>query len=201
MSDPNSDLPDEQETAFLREAWVTAQMARTTKILTLSVGAIGFLVTLLTTFGATGPQLVIYGLAALAFGCALIASVVILERNPKKIEEVFAGKRERDSVMDTTDWVRVICFGLGVTLTAVIGIMYAINPPPKSEQVMGEDKEEKTSQSKPDRETSDDSSRVDEQRSFSNIGNLRPDSSDDSNEAGGNGEGGDGDAGSEDGEN
>lgn len=191
MGDPDDDLPDEQETAFLREAWASAQMARTTKILTLSAGAVGFLVTLLTTFGATNGQLVVYAAAALAFGASLVACIVILERNPKKIEEVFAGKRERDSVMDAADWVRVTGFGLGVFLTAVIGVMYAMNPPPKSDQVMGEDGEEKTSQNGASRETSGDSSGSDEQRSFSNIGNLRPDSADsDTNETSGN-EGGD----------
>jgi len=153
---------------FLREAWLQAQMAKTNRLLSLSAGALAFLLTLVSVVGFSTVQLPFYFLAALAFSAVLGCQLYILHKNPQQIEAVLAGKRERNKWMDRAEMTSLLAFGIGFLLVLFLGISYVTHPTPEAEQMMGSDKSDKSKQSRPNRESSDSKGR----KNLSNIGNV-----------------------------
>ncbi len=80
-ADPNADAKDVAFYSAVVSAWVETKMERDRTIVTLSAGAIGLLVTLLTTVGVKAPfTLWLYAGALVGFGVAAICTIVIFHR-------------------------------------------------------------------------------------------------------------------------
>jgi hypothetical protein len=171
------DTPDQDEEMFLREAWLQAQMAKTDKMVSLSAGAIGLLITLISALGFNSFQVPFYVLATLTFTIALACQLYILHRNPQKIEDVFEGKREQDESMLHAERAGLVAFGIGVICALFIAFSYTANPTPKAKQIMGSDKSNSSKQST---KSDGDSRSSKERKNLSNIGNLGSSGSSDS---------------------
>ncbi len=124
---PNND----KEVAFYAAtvgAWLNTKFELDKSLLTLSTGAIGLLVTLLTTIGATSVEaLVLYFFALLAFLTCLVSILFIFKRNSKHLENIFKEKETSDPLLKLLDTTAALSFLFGVVLTLIIGGATAIN--------------------------------------------------------------------------
>ncbi|MGC9491547.1 hypothetical protein, partial [Vibrio genomosp. F10] len=70
-------------------AWLNTKFELDKSLLTLSTGAIGLLVTLLTTVGASSVEgLVLYFVALLCFLVCVISILLVFKRNAKHLEGI-----------------------------------------------------------------------------------------------------------------
>jgi len=96
-------------------------------ILTLSAGAIGLLITLLTTIGiSTAQELILYIFAIICFIASLISILFIFKTNKVHLEEIINGiQKDNDPCLAKLDLLAILSFGLGIIITAIIGISVA----------------------------------------------------------------------------
>ena len=108
-------------------AWIETKMERDKTIVTLSAGAIGLLVTLLTTVGVKTPwMLLLYTGAVGGFAVAAGYSIVIFDSNSVHIEEVIKGGTEDNKTLRRLDKRTLTFFTLGVIFTVLIGVTAAV---------------------------------------------------------------------------
>lgn len=111
-------------------------------LLVLSAGAIGLLITLLTTVGVNSTALLfVFAAAIISFVVCLITVLAILSRNGKHLEDLIAGKRTNDSILSFLDSLSIFTFILGVILASVIGLVTATNVVIAKEANMSDKKE------------------------------------------------------------
>ncbi|ROV61700.1 hypothetical protein EGH82_03815 [Vibrio ponticus] len=109
-------------------AWLNTKFELDKSLLTLSTGAIGLLVTLLTTIGASSIEgLVLYFAALLSFLACVVSILLVFKRNAKHLESIVQGSEANDSWLQFLDLSAAISFVLGVFLTLIIGGTTAMN--------------------------------------------------------------------------
>ncbi|MGB5813828.1 MAG: hypothetical protein WBG67_14815 [Thermoanaerobaculia bacterium] len=110
----------------LVSAWVTSKMERDKHLIAFAGGGLGLLLALLTLGGPRSlAELVLYGLAALAFLFTILSGLSIFTYNPHHLEEVAAGSDVRDINLDRLDRILIWSFVLGVLLAAALVITVA----------------------------------------------------------------------------
>lgn len=143
-----SDNPKEVEYyAAQVNAWLNTKFEHDKSLLTLSAGAIGLLVTLLSTTGVKSIEtLIMYMLALLAYTLCLAALLWIFRRNAKHLESVVQGKVDSDPVLVLLDNTAISSFLLGVLLSSIIGISTAVHSYLEREYNMAQDTSKMTQQ-------------------------------------------------------
>ncbi|SKA71174.1 hypothetical protein [Enterovibrio nigricans] len=109
-------------------AWLNTKFELDKSLLTLSTGAIGLLVTLLTTVGASSVEgLVLYFVALLSFLVCIVSILFVFKRNAKHLEGIVTETQTNDPLLKSLDTSAAISFVFGVILTLIIGGTTAIN--------------------------------------------------------------------------
>lgn len=160
-------------------AWFNTLLEHDKSILSLSAGAIGLLVTLLTTVGVRSAEgLALYACALLSFTVSVASVVFVFQRNARHIENVLSEQiRGKDPVLSTADSVKTWAFSAGILLTALIGIATAFQSLLSKETSMANETK-KTSHSTPLTESFNGLQKLqpnaDQTRSFNGLSNLTP---------------------------
>ena len=161
-------------------AWFNTKLEYDKSLLVLSAGAIGLLITLLTTSGVrTITLLFLFGVAIVSFVVCLGSVLAIFLRNAKHLESLIAGKTGNDSLLEILDSISIVSFILGVVLAAIIGMATAANQVFTTEAIMS-DKKDTTQHNVPLRESFNGAANVAPQgderniRSFNGAQNIAP---------------------------
>ncbi len=160
-------------------AWFNTALEHDKSILTLAAGGIALLITLLTTLGlSTAEALVLYIFAIGCFVVALVSVLIVFRHNKIYIENILTGKEAgTDPFLAKVDGIAIWSFGLGVVLTAVIGISAAINSFTSKEKTMATESN-KATQSSTINESFNGAARIqptgDFTKSFNGAANLQP---------------------------
>lgn len=116
----------EKEKAFysaMVSAWINTRIEKDKQLLTLSVTAIGVLVTLLRTLGVSNfTQLLLFSFALLSFLITVISIICILDRNALHIEKILKENQTQDKWLEFLDKIAAISFVFGIILVVIIGI-------------------------------------------------------------------------------
>jgi len=121
-------------------AWLNTRLERDKQLLGLSVTAIGLLVTLLRTVGASNLlQIIFFGLALFAFLITVVSVIYILGENSKhieeiiesseaesKTEEILEGSKAESKTLMFLDKAAGISFVVGMVLIVTIGMHSAV---------------------------------------------------------------------------
>ncbi len=138
-------MSDEKEVEYYAakvNAWFNTKLERDKSLLVLSAGAIGLLVTLLTTVGVNSFELLFFFVASMvSFVICIVTVLAIFSRNAKYLEGLIAGERANDSVLGFLDSLSIFTFILGVILASIIGLATAMNNIISKEITMSEKKE------------------------------------------------------------
>ena len=109
-------------------AWYGTRFEHDKSLLTLSVAAIGLLVTLASTIGITSHCLLFfYVLALCCFVIYLISLLCVFKRNSKHLEDVVNGLDDGDKMLEILDKISFGSFISGVICSSIIGILAAIH--------------------------------------------------------------------------
>lgn len=123
-------MSDEKEVEYYAakaNAWFNTKLEYDKSLLVLSAGAIGLLITLLTTVGVSSfSLLVVFFASIISFIVCLIAVLAIFSRNAKHLEELISGKK-RMTLLGFLDSLSISTFILGVILASFIGLETARN--------------------------------------------------------------------------
>lgn len=153
-------------------AWCNTALEFDKSIFTLSAGGIGLLITLLTTVGVGSSLLLHLFIAAISFFLiSLCVVLTILLRNRTHIEQVIAGSLLKDPVLAVLDYIAKIAFGIGVLLTAWIGISAATTSYEKERDKMANEKSQKISTNQIATESFNGLAAM--QKSMNNLGSMR----------------------------
>ena len=138
-------MSDEKEVEFYAakaNAWFNTKLEYDKSLLVLSAGAIGLLITLLTTVGVNSFALLFVFVAAIiSFVVCLAVVLAIFSRNAKHLEELISGKRTNDPILGFLDSLSIFSFILGVILAAIIGLATATKEVINKEVTMSEKNE------------------------------------------------------------
>lgn len=126
----NPETPEEKEyraksVAYYEaavQAWLQCRMERDRLLLTLSAGAIGLLVTLLTTTGPSSPtRALLYGASLAFFLLTVVVVLLILGLNANLLEKVVQDKEpSRDSsLLKALDLIAGVAFVIGIVFALV----------------------------------------------------------------------------------
>lgn len=108
----------------ITNAWLNTKMEKDKSLLTLSVGGVGFLVTLLTAIGVRSTNVFwLYYLAFLSFLISIISVIFIFGYNAKHLEKVLEGKTKYACLLRVLDRTVICSFILGVIFSLIIGIL------------------------------------------------------------------------------
>ncbi|MNM68587.1 hypothetical protein D3C81_801510 [compost metagenome] len=178
----NSDCTSKTETQKQKEvefyaasinAWFNTALEHDKSIFTLSAGGIGLLATLMT--GVDNSRLLYLYIAAMcAFSVSLCMILVIFRRNRTHIEQVLAGKETLDGILSLMDIGGKIAFGIGMILTAAIGISAAITSYETKIRDSTMANEKKTSSSNPTFAQDSVNGLGGLQKSFNNLASIQP---------------------------
>lgn len=129
-------------------AWFSTRLEHDRSLLTLSAGAIGLLITLLSTVGVKSVEsALLYGAAMLSFLISLASVLWIFRRNGTHLTEIIRSNAFGDPVLRMLDAVAIGSFFFGVVLSSIIGISAAVHSLQPSEVGMsGEQKTQGQSQ-------------------------------------------------------
>ena len=121
-------------------AWFTTSLEYDKSLLTLSAAGIGLHLTLLTTVGLKSAEaLILYIGAILCFAAALLTVLRVLRLNQKHIEDIVSSRvTGTDPALARLDLFAIVSFGVGVVLTAIVGISAAIHSYSEKEKIMTE---------------------------------------------------------------
>lgn len=131
MSESQPDINQMKEVEFYAanlNAWFNTRFEHDKSLLALSAGAVGLLITLISTLGVKSVEiLILYILSLACFVVCLGALLWIFRRNAKHLEDVVRETAIDDQLLNTLDRTAVSSFMFGVILSAIIGISTAIN--------------------------------------------------------------------------
>ncbi|WP_323163781.1 hypothetical protein [Pseudomonas atacamensis] len=131
MSDTQPDTDQLKNVEFYAanlNAWFNTRFEHDKSLLSLSAGAVGLLITLISAVGVRSVEiLILYVLALACFVICLGALLWIFRRNAKHLEDVVGEVETKDQLLDILDRVAVISFMLGVIFSSIIGISTAIH--------------------------------------------------------------------------
>lgn len=131
MSDTQPDMNQMKEVEFYAanlNAWFNTRFEHDKSLLALSAGAVGLLITLISTVGVRSIEtLILYILALACFVVCLGALLWIFRRNAKHLEDVVRETAINDQLLNILDRTAVASFMFGVILSSIIGISTAIH--------------------------------------------------------------------------
>ncbi|MEY3996745.1 MAG: hypothetical protein RL344_1088 [Pseudomonadota bacterium] len=134
-------------------AWFNTKFERDKSLLTLSSGAIGLLITLISTIGVKSVEsLILYVFALICFIVCLASLLWIFSRNAKHLEDVVRERALNDPLLKVLDHTAVLTFMLGVVFTSVIAVSTAINKYTEKEIIVAK-QEDKTVAKQEDKTT------------------------------------------------
>lgn len=124
-------------------AWYASKFELDKHLLNLSAGAIGLLVTLLTTIGVSSKYTgVMYGAALVCFLICIASVLCIFRRNPKYIEKVIVENAdENDPLLSFLDKLSVAAFSLGALFMVFVGLFSTFDVTGNEDLSMSGDKE------------------------------------------------------------
>lgn len=170
MATDNDNLKAEKKIQYyaaICNAWFASKLQRDKSLLTLSAGAIGLLVTLLTTVGAFSKlQIHLYALAILCFIICLISTISIFQRNADYLDKLVNEEKSSDPVIKCLDKTAYGSFILGIIISFMIGISSGIAIYNKQEDSMNDKKVENITRQPGDKIS---------KHSYDGAGNLDPD--------------------------
>jgi energy-converting hydrogenase Eha subunit E len=138
----NDDLKKEKELAFytsMVEAWIQTRFEHDKSLLTLSAGAIGLLLTLISTVGVSSIEnLILHVLALLSFIICLASLLAIFKRNAVHLENVVHNREAFDPLLNILDKTAISTFMAGVIFSSIIGISTAVTKYIEKEKTMSE---------------------------------------------------------------
>lgn len=130
MESLNKEEYEAKERAFysaMLGAWLSTKLERDKQLLGLSVTAIGLLVTLLRTVGASSfSQTILFGIALFAFLITVISTVYILDKNATHIEKMLSNSEVESTALIVLDKVGGFSFVIGMVLIVIIGMHSAV---------------------------------------------------------------------------
>ncbi|BAZ52355.1 hypothetical protein NIES4103_50150 [Nostoc sp. NIES-4103] len=169
MESLNKEEYEAKDRAFysaMISAWLNTKIERDKQLLGLSSTAIGLLVTLLRTFGASNSlQKFLFAFALLSFLITVIAVVCILDRNAVHIQEVLNKSKTQDKCLMVLDKVAAFSFIIGMILVIIIGLNSAVIN--SSEKKVTMSQEQKINAHRQG---------IEDKKSFNGVSDLRPQS-------------------------
>lgn len=112
----------------LTDAWISTKLEKDKSLLAISAGAIGLLVTLLTTLEIPSLRLVYYfAIAFTFFLITIVAIILVFERNAKHLIDVINDKADDDKILKFLDRLIIVCFLVAVIFSVFIGTIYSID--------------------------------------------------------------------------
>lgn len=131
MSDTQPNIEELKNVEFYAanvNAWFNTRFEHDKSLLALSAGAIGLLITLISTVGVESVEtLILYLLALTCFVICLGALLWIFRRNAKHLIDIVKEAATDDQLLDILDRIAVTSFMLGVILSSIIGASTAIH--------------------------------------------------------------------------
>jgi hypothetical protein len=131
MSDTQIDTNQMKEVEFYAanlNAWFNTRFEHDKSLLALSAGAVGLLITLISTVGVRSVEtLILYILSLACFVVCLGTLLWIFRRNAKHLEDVVREVAINDQLLNILDRTAVASFMAGVVLSSIIGISTAIH--------------------------------------------------------------------------
>lgn len=110
----------------LLNAWINTKMERDRTILTISSGAIGVLITLLTTVGAKNClEIILFMFAFVLFITTVILVLNIFSENSRYIEEIIVSGKKEDFRLSYLDKISTWTFIGGLVISVFIGVLLA----------------------------------------------------------------------------
>lgn len=128
MSDPEDELTRAKEVAFyeaLINASITTKLERDKSLLSLATGAVGVLITLMTTVGA--PNVVAgiaYAVAIASFIATIFFALDIFKHNARHVEDVLKGKDGDDEELTRLDEAINSAFMIGIIAAVIVGLSF-----------------------------------------------------------------------------
>jgi energy-converting hydrogenase Eha subunit E len=117
----------------LVNAWFTTKLEKDKTLITLSAGAIGLLVTLITTVGTSNLFVLIsFILAILCFITCTISLIYVFDRNAIYLEKLKDNQSVTDQQLKCFDKITFWSFILGIVLAFIIGLSAGIEKYSKS---------------------------------------------------------------------
>ncbi len=149
MSNDRNSIIHEKKVQYygaLVQAWLNTKLERDKSILALSTGAIGLLITLLTTVGvSSNVSIILYFLAICCFLVCIIAVLLIFNRNAEHLKQVAKNEAESDPKLKKLDKISFRSFIFGIILSCVIGVSSGFDTLHKSREAkMSKEKSTKT---------------------------------------------------------
>lgn len=139
----NNDMKEENLAFYAAslEAWFATRFEHDKSLLTLSAGAIGLLLTLISTVGVSSIEsLILHIFALLSFVICLAALLAIFKRNSVYLENLVQKKQEFDPLLGFLDKTAILAFMAGVVFSSIIGISAAVTKYTEKVKIMSEDK-------------------------------------------------------------
>jgi hypothetical protein len=129
--------------SVLLGAWIQTKMERDKTLVTLSAGAIGLLVTILTAVGVKSVwEIPFFVISITAFLTTIWSSLVIYQLNSQHLEDAIRGSSEKDPRLEKYDKRSIKAFIIGAVSALVIGILSASFQLTKSEEIIVVDKDD-----------------------------------------------------------
>jgi len=131
--------------SVLLSAWIQTKMERDKTLVTLSAGAIGLLVTILTAVGVNSVwEIPFFIISITAFLITIWSSLVIYQLNSQHLEEAIKGSSEKDPRLEKYDKRSIRAFIIGAVSALVIGILSASFQLAKPEEKIMANKDNKS---------------------------------------------------------
>jgi len=124
----NNDDEQKEFRGLLRQAWFDSSLERDKSILTLSSGAIGVLFIIVDKYPLnTKLRLALFLGALLAFIISLVSVICVFQANQTIVKFQLDGKKEISKLATVADWLMVVGFSLGVILSSLLTVLYAVD--------------------------------------------------------------------------
>ena len=108
-------------------AWISSKFEFDKSLLFLSAGAIGLLVTLLTTIGVDSLSLqILYIVSLISFITCIGIILKIYSQNSKYLNKIIAGEKARDELLAVLDKRLIVIFTIGMISSTMIGMYLAV---------------------------------------------------------------------------
>ena len=112
--------------SVLLSAWIQTKMERDKTLVTLSSGAIGLLITILTTAGVENCWMIfLFIISIFAFITTIWSSLEIYQLNSKHLEDALRGSSETSTELEKYDKLSVRAFVIGTIAAMLIGAFSA----------------------------------------------------------------------------
>jgi succinate dehydrogenase/fumarate reductase cytochrome b subunit len=130
-TEQNDELSKEKKLAYfqaLLSAYTENSFEKDRSLLTLSSGAIGLLITLLTSVGINSvAELVLYILSFLAFGACIVLLLHVFTSNRELLLKIANEEKIVDNKLQKLDQTVFVLFLVGIVLFFSIGVISGVN--------------------------------------------------------------------------